>query len=219
MGERRWGRGSQQDYGEIVFGAPWAYDEGFRIDTVMPSAAVLRAVERGLIPRESRVVDLGCGKNPRNALYFAGRRQCYVDGVDLEPVEIPKGAPDTIRHRMNFHQMSVMDFALDPETYHTALLARLIQYLSPEDMRLLIGRVHSSLSPGGVMLVSYTAEGGIHNRASQYGIETFFHPIEDFKTLLTDTGFQIASFEDGVAFSTSVPHQEQAVTYDLVVQK
>ncbi|OGK29242.1 hypothetical protein A3D06_00400 [Candidatus Roizmanbacteria bacterium RIFCSPHIGHO2_02_FULL_40_9] len=221
MSERRQGgKMLPRDLRDVVIGAPWAYDEGFRIDTVMPSAVVLRAVERGLIPHECRVVDLGCGKNPRNALYLAGKLDCHVDAVDLEPVDLPQGLSRDVRRRMRFFQSPVTEFELARARYEAAVLARLIQYVSPQDLELLMLRLHASLTQGGSMTLSYTAEGGILTKGDEYGIDVFQHPIDAVGQLLTDTGFEVLNVQQGALFSTSVPHAgTEAVTYDVLAKK
>lgn len=204
----------------VVVGLPWAYDKGFRIDQVKPSQVVLNAVERKLIHFGNNILDLGCGKNPRNAIALAANLQCFVDGVDLEPAELPDGMPDEVLQRMRFHQISVLDFEYKPETYHVAILARLLQYLPSEDLAVLMRKVYQSLLPNGAALVSYTAKGGVLSKGSEYNIQTFAHPINEVEELLNNSGFSIISLEPGASQSTHVPHAgEPAETYDIIAQK
>ena len=204
----------------MVIGTPWGYDHGFSIDTILPSIVIARAVERGLIPERGRVADLGCGKNPRNALYLAGKFGCHVDAVDLEPIELPEGLSQDVRRRITFFQTPVMEFELARARYEAVVLARLIQYLSPKNVEILMCRIHESLTTNGSMALSYTAEGGILNKGNEYGIDVFTHPVDEVEQRLTDTGFEILDIQQGALLSTSVPHAgTRAVTYDILARK
>lgn len=198
----------------------WAYDKDFEIDSTQPSQIVREAVRMGLIGAQDRVVDLGCGKNPRNALYLATNFACTVEGIDIEPVVIPENTPDLVRQRMAFHEQPVMDFALPANSYQAAILARLIQYLPPDEVSRLIGNVSNALTSEGAFLLSYTAQGGIMNKADQYEIETFAHPIASIQETLTASGLSVITLREGTPKSTSTPHAgEPAITYDILAKK
>ncbi len=217
---KRFGSGHQAHRHDVVIGTPWAYETGFAMYSNDPSSVVRNAVHKGLIKPKARVVDLGCGKLPRNAFYLADRQECTVDGVDLEEPDRPSGMPLQVARRLTFHQMPVMDFPLEPETYDAAVLARLIQYLSPDELAVLMPRLGSALRDESVVALNYTAEGGILSRQSEYRVDMYAHPVDEVALLLESSGFDILSLEPGATTSTNVPHAgTPAVTYDILAQK
>lgn len=208
------------DWQDRVIGAPWGYDRGFRIHTSTPSEVVRKAIRERFIRPRDRVVDLGSGKSLRNAIYLAANFNCLVDAIDLEPPETPLDTPEVVLKCIHFTQCSVLNYEYIEGTYQAAILARLIQYLSPEDLRLLIQQISRSLVPKGLMLLSYTAQGGILSRGGGYGVETFVHPIEKVRSVLENSGLSIITLDNGVPRSTYVPHQgEPALTYDIIARK
>ena len=207
-------------FGIFTVGQPWGYDHGFRMDVESPSQVVQLAIARGLILYGDHIVDLGSGQNPRNAIFLATNMDCCVDGVDLAPAVIPPTIPVPARERITLQQGSVMDFELRPDTYQAAILTRLIQYLSTEQLIELMLRVHDSLTDRGALILSYTASGGILNRTAEYQIQAYAHPIDTLETLLEDIGFIVLSRIRGADHSTNVPHAgEVAVTYDILAER
>lgn len=205
---------------ENIVVTAWGYDKDFSINTQNPSEIVRDAVKMRLIGARNRVLDLGCGKNPRNALYLATHFSCQVDGIDLEVPQIPPKTPDFVENKMRFTESSVMDSEFGQEVYDAALLTRLIQYLSSQELSVLLHRVSASLKPQGVIALSYTAAGGILNRKAAYEIETFSHPLEDVQSTLQTAGFTIVTINQGKLQSTHVPHSgEPALTYNILAQK
>lgn len=204
---------------DMTIGSPWKpYERGFRIDSEKPSDVVLTAIAQRLILPEDRVLDLGCGKNPRNAVYLARDLNCQVDGIDEEQPELPNDSQ--IARNLNLKEGSIFDLEYPENTYQVALLARLIQYLSLEDLEQLIKNVHQTLVPQGILLLSYTAEGGVLARGKDYEIEAYAHPVTTVLKLLKESGFKIESTEIGSSQSTFVPHKgEPAITYDIIAQK
>ncbi len=210
-------RGSLHD---VIIGAPWGYDNGFRILEEKPSQVVQKAIAKGIIHSGNRILDLGCGKNPRNAIYLSANLGCFVDGVDLEQVEIPTGTTKKAVGLLRFHQSSVLDFQYQTEAYQIAILARLIQYLPEKDLRLLLSKVYQSLLPNGFALISYTAQGGILTKGADYDVNTFAYPIKKVKKLLKDSGFRTVEIDDGAPISTHVPYAGTfAKTYDIISQR
>jgi len=205
---------------EIIIGCPWAYDSGFSIETVEPSGVVRLALHLGVIGNNTKVLNLGCGKNPRNALFLAHLYGCSIDAIDLEQPDFPNDITPETFQRINFKQGSILDFDYGRETYQAAVMARLIQYLSPEEIDLLLSKVSESLLPQGGIALSYTAQGGILNRSGEYNIQTFAHPIDSVTHLLEQKGLSIKVLLPGTSKSTHVPHAgEEAVTFDIVAQK
>ena len=178
------------------------------------------ALNLGVIKSGSRVLDLGCGKNPRNALFLAYLYGCSIDAIDLEQPIFPDNLPSEVQEKIAFKQGSVLEFDYQREIYQAVVMARLIQYLSPDEMGLLLSKVSESLLPLGGVALSYTAQGGILNRSGEYNIQTYAHPTESVTDLLEQKGLSVKVLQPGASQSTHVPHAgEQAVTFDIVAQK
>lgn len=119
-----------------------------------PQAAVLRAVEDGLIA--GRVLDLGCGTG-ENAIYLA---TCGLDvlGIDAAAAAVER-ARLKARDRANAARFEVRD-ALRlgeaeeaRETFDTALDVGLFHTLQPYDRGAYAEAVRSTLRPGGRLVL------------------------------------------------------------------
>lgn len=198
----------------------WAYKEGFSIDATEPSSIVHEAFDRKLVARRSRIIDLGAGANPRNALFLARSLECSIDIVDLEAPNFPTDVSDDILGRIKSFVQPVQEFEFGESTYDFAILARLIQYLTKEELSDLLGRVSNGLRMKGTMALSYTAEGGIHERAKEYAIDTYQYDIDEVQELIAECGLETIHLQEGSSQSTHVPHAGvRALTYDILAQK
>ena len=116
-----------------------------------PDENLVEYVDRGLIPAESRVLELGCGPG-RNATYLAGKG-CQVDAVDLSPAAIAwarerarEAGVDVRFHRGDVFELTrtelvgPYDFVYDSGCFHHLPPHRRVSYLE------LLRRV---LAPGG----------------------------------------------------------------------
>lgn len=195
----------------------WAYDNGFEIPGNNPSRVVKRAHEQGMMRPESGIVDLGCGRNPRNALFLLNHGH-WVDCVDVEPVDIPPPVVMFAAGRITAYEASVLDFNFEPGKYGGAVLARLIQYIGPKELPPFMERVAGSLEPEAALMMSYTAEGGIHEHAASYQIPTYEYPIEVVEEILGAAGFAELDIAEGERRSVGVPHDAHAVTYDITAR-
>lgn len=206
--------------GSQLFGA-WAYDERFNINTVEPSTLVLDAtVNFEIITQGQAVLDLGGGENPRNTVFLAHEFQCKVNAYDLQPIIYPDPLPpkETL-DRIIFHEGDILQAAF-PEGNDTALLIRLIQYISPDNLPAFLLKVTRALNTGGNILISYTAEGGILSKLEQYKIDGYSHSIDVVRNHLLDCGFAIKLIREGANKSTNVPHSNTpAKTFEIIGEK
>ncbi|HVE81110.1 MAG TPA: class I SAM-dependent methyltransferase [Candidatus Dormibacteraeota bacterium] len=193
-----------------------AYDSRqFYINTANPSV-VVRAIEPGLLP-ESRVADLGCGGG-RNAIHLAGLGH-KVDAVDLADLSWVSAITDPeVKSRINFVKSDVSDFELKSDSYHAILMTRLIQYLDKSLLQKLLAKSFKALKPGGVLVIGYTAGGGVH-KMSEYIFDKYSYKSEDIRKMLTNIGFVIRSFKKGSAVSKYVPHIVKIEAYDIIAEK
>lgn len=200
-------------------GCEWekAFKEGcFSIETTKPSKIVIDGFKRLKLQRGFRVLDLGCGKNGRNSVYAA----CLggiVDAVDWVEPNFMELSDETNR-RISFHGMSVTDFDIKPETYDAVIATRLIQYLDAQDLRDLFGRIAEGLTREGLLMLSYTASGGIFNQPN-IRVQKYQHNINEIKRMLQNNGLEIVSLEGGSGVATHVPYESQNEAYDILAKR
>jgi cyclopropane fatty-acyl-phospholipid synthase-like methyltransferase len=175
------------------------------MNSTEPSNIVVEALKEDLISKGSKVLDLGCGKNPRNTIYLAQNYTCIVDAVDLEQAQFSFDISKTVRKRIHFQQGSVVTKQYGQEQYQAALLIRLIQYLSPCELETVFTKVEQALVPRGILILSYTASGGILNKTETYDIQAYSHPLDQVLTNI-DThvpSFRFTQLSDVVLYNSS----------------
>lgn len=193
------------------------YNEGkFSIETTQPSQIVMKGFEKLPLPADFRALDLGCG-NGRNSVYAAalGGR---VDAVDVEAIDFKQNLAPEIQDKITFHKGSVMDFEIQPETYTAIIATRLLQYLSPEEMHILLGRIGRGLTGDGIAMFSYTASGGVLDRPDM-DVPKYQHSIETVKQELEATGLEILGLDQGASVTTHVPYQVPLESYDILTRR
>lgn len=129
----------------------------FNIRSVEASKVVQQLTK--LLPADGQVLDLGCGEG-RNALFLAGKGY-NVDCVDLHDAHFLDNQPREIAGLINFTTGSIMEYRFPADRYVGVVMARLIQYISPEQLEPLLRNVANSLISHGKLALSYTASGGV----------------------------------------------------------
>lgn len=172
----------------------------------------------GRIPAHSRIADLGCG-NGRNAVFLASQGH-PVEACDIvEVAEWHQKLPAPLASLISFEERQVEDIALAAETYGAVVATRLIQYLAGSAMERLVVQSADALTPGGLLLLSYTTHGGIHDKP-ETGVQTFNHPVGEVLGLMIAEGLELIYRHEG-----EVPPQNVTIDFetvyacDLVVQK
>ncbi len=194
-----------------------AYRRGtFSINTREPSEVVKKGLSRLHIDEEPKAVDLGCG-NGRNSIY-ASESGFMVDAVDKVYLGFLEGLPQGIKNRINFHQNLVKDFQMHSSTHLAVIVTRLIQYLPLHEVKDLFGRSAEGLTTNGVLMITYTASGGIFSRP-EVDVEKFQHPAQVVREELQRTGLDIVFFQQGTNKSVYTPYQATAEIYDILAQK
>jgi hypothetical protein len=123
-----------------------------------------------------------------------------------------------IKSRISFSHGSVMDFDIHPEMYQAIIAARLIQYLDPIEVSLLLDRIRVGLTQNGLAMLSYTASGGIFEQPD-IDVPKYQHTIDQVINALEITGLEIVTISEGSKTSLNVPYQVPNETYDLVIRK
>lgn len=133
-----------------------AYESGFSIGTDSPSEVVVNGL--GKAPYLGVVLDIGCGDG-RNSLY-AARIGHTVQSFDVVDRTFLKDSGELAK-RISFARRSFTEVCLNRSFYIGAIMTRFLQYVSPENLDSLVQSVSGSLKSRGVLMLSYTFEGGV----------------------------------------------------------
>lgn len=191
-----------------------AYNEKkFSIKTDEPSLLVNEVLS--CLKPNSRILDLGCG-NGRNSIFLAkGGHQ--VDAIDVADLEFMKNIPEEIKKKINFSKGSVLR-EFNPDSYNLVIAARLLQYLSPNEVKLLIASIAPSIIDGGKLLISYNTAGGIFDR-KDIQVEKYSHSIDCIETVLKENAFKNIDIRQGGNMSKYVPYEGPIKTFDIIATK
>lgn len=188
-------------------------EKKFSIKTNEPSLLVSEVVS--FLELKSRVLDLGCGGG-RNSIFLA-KRGHQVDAIDVADLEFMKNIPEEIKKRINFYKESVLR-EFKPDSYNLVIATRLLQYLSPNEVKLLIALVAPSIIGGGKLLISYNTAGGIFNK-NDIEVEKYSHPIDYIETILKENAFKKIDIRQGGNMSMYVPYEGPIKTFDIIAIK
>ncbi len=191
-------------------------EKEFSIETSKPSEIVTAGFERLELPKNFRALDLGCG-NGRNSIYSANLGG-IVASVDLANLDFKERLPDEIKDRISFYEMSVMDFDVKPETYTAVIASRLIQYLNEQELNVLFNRIEKGLTKEGLVMLSYTASGGIFDKPDIH-VPKYKHHIDEIRQTFQDNGLEILLLDGKSGVTTHVPYVNQNETYDILAKR
>ncbi len=93
------------------------------------------------------------------------------------------------------------------------ILARVIQYLNPEELDFLIDKIKNTLKPTGFLLLSYNTKGGIFNR-EEIDVPTYSYKIEHIESLLKKV-FKNVKISEGSKKSQHVNYIDDIFTFDI----
>lgn len=153
-------------------------DKKFSIKTDNPSLLVDEIAM--CLKSGSKILDLGCG-NGRNSIFLA-KLGHQIDATDIADLEFTKNIPEEIRKRIAFFKESVIK-EFKPNSYDLVIAARLFQYLSQNEVRLLIASIAASIIDGGKLLISYNTTGGIFDK-KDIEVEKYSYLIKYIESLL-----------------------------------
>lgn len=193
---------------------PWesAYNkETFEIKTNKPSVIIEKYRDKFQIG--DKVLDIGCG-NGRNSRFLASLG-CEVDCFDVKNLNWTENLSEGLRNKIHFSKEDINSFDYKKEKYKSIILARIIQYLSEEELKNLISKLHLSLTNTGFILMSFTSSGGIFDR-KEIEVPKYQYTIEQVKNLLSEKFEKVLVFE-GSNKSQNVNYSEEAKTYDIFI--
>jgi ubiquinone/menaquinone biosynthesis C-methylase UbiE len=191
----------------------WKRYEDFSIDTLLPSKVVM---EGSSILPEGMILDCGCGQG-RNTLFFV-REGREVVALDAKDEGWYRGLHDAIKQNISFHNMDILKFRFEDSAYAGVVMSRLIQYFKQADMEWLLQCAANALQPKGILMLSYTASGGIHDATSK--VDMYPYPKEHVLEVIADAGMEILTCSPGTPSSTHVPHSGlPAETYDILARR
>lgn len=124
-----------------------------RVNIIAQRNGIVLDVLGGLkAPR--RVLDIGCGTG--DLVFEVARRGLGAVGIDFAADMIrlcQEGRAANGAEAARFEHVSVFDFDSGGETYDLISAQGLIEYISPDELRALCGKVVSLLAPGGSFVV------------------------------------------------------------------
>lgn len=109
-----------------------------------------QSVLLGLVPEDSRVLDLGCASGYLGAKLH--QRGCTVWGIDADATAVDRIPRDAYESVIHADLDSLCTWPLPPHSVDVVLAADVLEHLkAPEE---LLSRVHEVLTPDGLLVVS-----------------------------------------------------------------
>ena len=162
-------------------------------------------VRQGMIDRNSRVLDLGCG-NGTTAIWLAESQGCHVTGVDLSEVRIGNAIeareeqPPELRDRLFFQKASGTELPFDDGSFTHLWSQAVIYHIHDKDTAL--AEAYRVLQDDGIMVfddllrprrdISADAQKYVYDRLL---FDTEFS-FESYQQALKDQGFELLEAVD-----------------------
>lgn len=195
---------------------PWeeAYrKKSFCITTSEPSLLIKNTIDS--FKGGDYVLDIGCG-NGRNSI-FLSQKNIQVDSFDVVDLGWYQALTPEIKRNIHFTQLPIEDWEPTAAKYRAVILARVIQYLPFSEIARLFDKISGSLQKSGMLLVSYSTQGGIHDR-KEIEVSKFSHPIEEIERMLKRQ-FRDVTISKGSTTSQHVNYEGSLISYDIVAIK
>jgi SAM-dependent methyltransferase len=190
------------------------YDSGkFSIDTNEPSELVAEFVDE--FPDGGKVIDIGCGSG-RNAVYLASLG-FNVDAFDIVDLGWHAQTPPKLRDHIKFTTASAENLGLETRKYSAALMMRLLQYLSPQELTVLTQQVSRSLVLGGLALATFVTD-GVSETVSR-AVPVFNHLPESVNAGFEHEGLHNVLSRQFRTVSKHIPFYSEVDVCELVFKK
>jgi SAM-dependent methyltransferase len=144
------------------------------------------------LPRESKVLDLGCGTAHPIATHIASRGH-WIVGIDASSAMLAFARTRLPEHRWIHDRIERVDF---DETFNAVVCWDSLFHLQRQQFGPVIRKVHRWLAPGGLLMVS---SGGVVDNYPEgfmdtmFGHEFFYDslPPDQMVALIEEAGFDI----------------------------
>lgn len=184
-------------------------DKTFKIETLTPSILVSRYAEK--LKHDDCVLDVGCG-NGRNSIFLA-KQGCEVECFDVMDLKWREKLPADLQGKIHFKKSNILKYPYKASQYQAIIVARVIQYLSLEELSFLVQKIKDGLRMDGFLLLSYNTKGGIFNR-KKIDVPTYSYSIEQIENLLK-TVFRNVVITKGSNTSKHVNYTDDILTFDI----
>jgi SAM-dependent methyltransferase len=143
-----------------------------------------------LLPKNSRVLDLGCGSGVPVAYELATRGHQVV-GIDRSSRQVSLARSNVPNAHFIHADMTFVEFA--PRSFDAVVAFYSTTHVPRDEHAGLLRRIASWLRPGGIFLASLGATEAPDWRGNWLGVEMFFshHGAEVNEQLVRDAGFTI----------------------------
>jgi len=188
-------------------------DKKFNIETLVPSVLVSK-YEKDLKP-DDWVLDIGCG-NGRNSIYLV-KRSCNVDCFDVIDLGWENQLPKDLQEKIHFTKSNLVKYVYTHSKYKVVIVARVIQYLTPEELTFLFEKIKYCIKPDGFLLLSYNTQGGIFNR-EEIDVQKHSYSIGYVRSLLKDI-FKEVAITEGSKKSQHVNYSDDILTFDIYASR
>lgn len=179
---------------------PQMWEAGFYVSSESTSKVVHTAV--GVLEPQQhkgkRALDLGCG-NLRNSRFLSSL------GFSVEAVDVAQPKDLARRRRgyeIKFLQRNLESYKVPASRFALIACTRVIQYLKPDTLDVLIPRIAKGLEDNGVAALSYTFSGRMIDEPDA-PTQTFMHPVREVVDRFERQGLEIVSCEVGEVQTTA----------------
>lgn len=155
-----------------------------------------------LVPKEGKILDLGCGNGLFSHFMYLTSGKRSIIGVDLDKGRI-KSAQQTLTdgQRMEFYYRDVND--VDLSDIQIMTLIDLLHHMPYPEQEKLLKTIYRNLSRGGVIVVKDLKKDPlwkyrlhyVHDTISYQGSRLYFRSSEDMISMLEGVGFFVEKYD------------------------
>ena len=195
---------------------PWeiVYDKKqFSINTFNPSIIVKS--NKNLFHSEYKILDIGCG-NGRNSIYIANLG-CKVDAFDAADICWYEKLTPRLKEKINFTKTEISNFKWKNNYYNGVIITRVIQYLNPDEVKLIFANISGSLIDNGFLMISYAVKGQMQKH-KEIKVPKFSHSIKFINDSLKKYFTKVSVFK-GSSISVHTNLKGNIKSYGIIAFK